>query len=113
MTIRKHYMIASSINLLIVLIGYFYPFMLSNIGADNGMPWEQCLIAIILLLPSVVLWIKKPKSLWMYSYLVALVAVLLLGLLSGDAISAGIMLLFFAVPMAMIYSILVITKVVN
>lgn len=113
MTTKKHYMVASMINLVIVLIGYIFPFMLTNIDVGNGMPWEQCLIAIILLLPSVMLWIKKPKALWMYSYLVALIAVLLMGLLSGDAISAGIMLLFFAVPMAIIYSILVTIKVVK
>lgn len=113
MTTKKHHMIASSLNLVIVLIGYIFPFMFSNVDVGRGIPWEQCLIAGILLLPSVVLWIKQPKSLWMYSYLVVLVAVLLMGILSGDAISAGIMLLFFAVPMAIIYSILVVIKVVK
>lgn len=107
-------MIASMINLVIVLMGFVFPFILSNVGVGNGISWVQYSIAAVLLLPSVVLWVKKPKTLWMYSYLVALVAIILLmGVLTGDAISAGLMLLFFAVPMAIIYSILVVIKVVK
>lgn len=113
MTVKKHHMIASTINLVMVLIGYIFPFMLSNVGIGNAIAWEQWLIAGILLLPSVVLWMKKPKSLWLYSYLLVLVTVLLMGILSGDALSAGMVLLFLAVPIAIIYSMLVVIKVVK
>lgn len=110
----KHYLIAGIISALIVFATYIFPFMLSGIGTEGyRIAWEQYLISFIFLLPTIVLFIKKPNSLWVYSYPAIILVSMLVGIAQGDALGAGLLMLFIAVPIAIVYSILVSIKIIK
>ncbi len=111
---KKHYQIASIIIVIITFATYIFPFMLSNMNVKgNDIPWEQFAMAFLFLLPAIVLFLKKPNSLWVYSYPAILLASMLAGMLQGDALGAGLLMLFVAIPLAIIYSLLVLIKVIK
>lgn len=110
----KHYQISAIIIIVITLVTYIFPFILFNIdGKGNNITWEQIGTAFLFLLPAIVLFMKKPNSLWVYSYPAILLASMLVAITGGDALGAGLLMLFVAIPLAIIYSLLVFFKVIK
>ncbi len=110
---KKHWLIAAIIIILGIIIGYIYPFMLANNVPGNDVAVEQYILVVIFFLPVVALFLKKPQSLWVYSYPILWTASLILAFTSGDALGAGLMILFIALPLSIIYTILVFIKTIK
>lgn len=110
---EKHYLVAGIITVLAVLWAYILPFMVANNVPWNDISWMQWVFAIIFLLPAIALFIKKPKSLVVYSYPGLFLAIIGLAFSGGDALGAGLLMMFIAIPVAIIYSTLVFVKVIK
>lgn len=110
---EKNYLVAGIVTILAVCGVYIFPFMLANNVPGNDISWMQWAIAGIFLLPAVALFVKKPKSLWVYIYPVLLVITTILAFSGEDALGAGLLIMFVAVPVAVVYSILVFVKVIK
>lgn len=108
----KHYQISAALIVLIAAAGYIFPFVLSNRGSDNPISWEQLLVTLFLLAPAIALFVRKPKSLFVYTYPVVFIFLVGLAIASGDALGAGLVILLCAV-LSVIYTILVFSRVIK
>lgn len=110
---QKRYLIAAIFTIIVVCGWYIVPFMIGNNIPGNDIAWEQYVFALVFLLPAIALFLKKPQSLYVYTYPVVLIAVFWLGMLGGDALWAGLLMMFVAIPVGIIYSILVFWKIIK
>ncbi len=109
---KKNYVLAAVIILVMVFAIYIYPFLLFNMnfGDIEGMLLQLSLV-LILSLPALALMIKKPNKIWIYVYPVVLLITGVYNYTSKDALASGFMILLFALPASIIYTVLVMKNI--